>query len=295
MKACTKCNTQQELSEFSKQSKAPDGLAYWCKRCYSEQKINLYNANIDQSRENTNNRRKERTTWFRQLKLNNPCKDCGIIYSSYCMDYDHLSDKIKSVTRMVLDNTPKHKILEEIKKCELVCVLCHNTRTKNRLDEKYKEKKYSKGALRNIEIINTAKNKPCMYCSILYEPHNMQLDHIDHETKYKDVCDLKNFKEETLRVEISKCQVVCALCHRIKSIIEKDDDLVKNKISNRVIDPPKEKYINFDLKEKECMRCTKILKFDCFQAHKKTRDGLNSWCKECFNIYRKENRRKKKM
>lgn len=36
MKKCTKCNRLLGLSQFSKQSKAKDGHAYWCKRCSRE-------------------------------------------------------------------------------------------------------------------------------------------------------------------------------------------------------------------------------------------------------------------
>lgn len=32
-KKCSKCGKWKSLSEFCKQAKAPDGLAYWCKQC----------------------------------------------------------------------------------------------------------------------------------------------------------------------------------------------------------------------------------------------------------------------
>ncbi len=36
MKQCTKCKKWKEESEFHKDCKSKDGLAYWCKKCYRE-------------------------------------------------------------------------------------------------------------------------------------------------------------------------------------------------------------------------------------------------------------------
>lgn len=34
-KICTKCSKEQDLSSFAKSSKHPDGLTYWCRKCFS--------------------------------------------------------------------------------------------------------------------------------------------------------------------------------------------------------------------------------------------------------------------
>jgi hypothetical protein len=135
------------------------------------------------------------------------------------MDFDHVRGrKIKAVSRMVLDNAPEQRILAEIEKCDLVCVLCHNRRTQRRLDEKSPIKKYDKCSQRNIEIINRAKSQPCSICGETYESFNMHLDHVGQRTKY--ICQMKKYRVETLLAELKKCQVLCALCHRKKSISE---------------------------------------------------------------------------
>lgn len=56
--------------------------------------------------------------WLQSLK-EKPCKDCNKTYEPHCMDFDHVGDKISNVSRMVLNNTSKEKILEEIEKCDL--------------------------------------------------------------------------------------------------------------------------------------------------------------------------------
>ena len=49
-----------------------------------------------------------------------PCKDCGIKYPSYVMDFDHLSGKIKlgNLASMTTRNLSMLKIKIEAKKCD---------------------------------------------------------------------------------------------------------------------------------------------------------------------------------
>lgn len=68
--------------------------------------------------------------WFDNLK-NKPCTDCHTIFPACCMDWDHLHNKTALVGRLLVSYN-KNRILEEIKKCELVCANCHRIRTQNR-------------------------------------------------------------------------------------------------------------------------------------------------------------------
>lgn len=58
--------------------------------------------------------------------------DCKRSFPPECMDFDHLKDKIAAISRMIADFYSKESILEEIKKCELICACCHRIRTKKR-------------------------------------------------------------------------------------------------------------------------------------------------------------------
>lgn len=59
-----------------------------------------------------------------------PCMDCGVRYPPYVMDFDHRNptEKYKAVSRLINDGNA-NRILEEIKKCDLVCSNCHRERT----------------------------------------------------------------------------------------------------------------------------------------------------------------------
>ena len=208
------------------------------------------------------------------------------------MDYDHdpsKGKKIKSISRMVLDNTSKKDILEEIKKCQLVCLLCHNKRTAQRLYAlKGNNRKYKNHHIRNIDIINNFKKRPCAHCGCQYELYNMQFDHINPANKLFNISQLKSRKLNILLAELDKCQVLCALCHRRKSIIEQQNKLYlvpRDKTLKRSL------FVDLDNHLKECGICHIIKSVDLFRINKRTVSGLDTYCKECFNKYRKEKRK----
>jgi hypothetical protein len=289
---CTKCGLTKDVIYFSTKENGPRGFDYWCKECRKSYLSQYRDDNAEKTKEYDRKRIAERIQWLQELKSDTPCMDCGQIYEPYCMDYDHVpgrGQKIKSVTRMVLDNTPKDKILEEIKKCDLVCLLCHNKRTFDRFNETLgTTRKYKPHQLRNINMINTFKTQPCAMCGKQYESYNMQIDHIDPTTKLYDVCNLKNFKVSTLLAELAKCQVLCALCHRKKSITEQKED----KYSEPRDKPPKRVELFYDpiTNTKECGLCHQIKNAEQFRKRKDTTSGLDTYCKECFNKYRRERR-----
>lgn len=67
--------------------------------------------------------------YIRRIK-DRPCMDCGVKYPFYVMDLDHREDKkfnFNSIHRQ-----GRLKVIEEIKKCDVVCANCHRIRTYNR-------------------------------------------------------------------------------------------------------------------------------------------------------------------
>jgi len=60
-----------------------------------------------------------------------PCKDCGIRYPPYVMDFDHVRGK-KFKTLGHLKGSVA-VLLREIAKCEVVCSNCHRIRTWERV------------------------------------------------------------------------------------------------------------------------------------------------------------------
>jgi hypothetical protein len=68
-----------------------------------------------------------------ELKSGLPCTDCGEIFPIYVMHWDHLPEfeKVSEVSAMVAGRS-REAVLDELKKCELVCANCHVLRTISR-------------------------------------------------------------------------------------------------------------------------------------------------------------------
>ena len=72
-----------------------------------------------------------------ELKKGKSCVDCKVPYPPYVMDFDHLDESTKDIEVSQIPQyygyeKGKEKILEEVKKCDLVCANCHRQRTQDR-------------------------------------------------------------------------------------------------------------------------------------------------------------------
>lgn len=93
-----------------------------------------YRNNKDYYLQKNRRRRLELQDFLRDLKSSTPCVDCQKIYPYYVMDFDHLRDKAKVVSRIVRSGSMT-LLMAEIAKCELVCANCHRLRTFSRIPE----------------------------------------------------------------------------------------------------------------------------------------------------------------
>lgn len=59
-----------------------------------------------------------------------PCMDCGIQFHPVAMDFDHREGKTLKLSQAPYLSW--EKVLEEIKKCDIVCSNCHRLRTLHR-------------------------------------------------------------------------------------------------------------------------------------------------------------------
>lgn len=148
-KICTRCKCSKSITEFSINRSARDGRYIWCKDCkYMHNQKTKEQRNSKQKEWNEYNktraelkrleRREKRLEVIWNLK-SAPCTDCGGNFHPYCMDFDHRDQSIKYKDISQINRIDE--ILEEVKKCDLVCANCHRIRTFNRFDSKYQERK----------------------------------------------------------------------------------------------------------------------------------------------------------
>jgi hypothetical protein len=65
------------------------------------------------------------------------------------------------------------------------------------------------------ELVSELKNVPCADCKGRFPTVAMDFDHL--RDKEYDVAKMKRHSFEKLLIEISKCEVVCSNCHRIRT------------------------------------------------------------------------------
>ena len=58
----------------------------------------------------------------------NKCADCGKTFPICCYDFHHVGPKEREVGRMVHADMKLDLILEEARKCVLLCACCHRIR-----------------------------------------------------------------------------------------------------------------------------------------------------------------------
>jgi hypothetical protein len=76
--------------------------------------------------------------------------------------------------------------------------------------------KRRRGYEKRRTLILELKNKPCMDCGIQYLPCAMDFDHVRGQ-KLFGIAHAYNTTIEALLFESSKCDVVCANCHRVRT------------------------------------------------------------------------------
>jgi hydroxymethylglutaryl-CoA reductase len=141
---CQQCGCDQGLClEFHHEDEKFMGIANMVNQAYSENKIleeiskcTILCANCHRKhhsrdvRINGNSavakKRLETKEWFIEIKKLSRCVKCGE-NDPACLDFHHLNsnEKIADISYMIAYNYGKNRILEEMKKCEVMCANCH--------------------------------------------------------------------------------------------------------------------------------------------------------------------------
>jgi hypothetical protein len=72
--------------------------------------------------------------------------------------------------------------------------------------------------IKRKKFLDEQKSKPCLDCKIQYPPYVMDFDHRNPAEKEFEISSARySISEVRLLIEISKCDLVCANCHRIRT------------------------------------------------------------------------------
>lgn len=110
-KICTKCGRELPIEEFNWRNKEKGTRRSECKYCHSNFMNNLY---------------MDKKQIISDIKQNLKCEKCGES-KPYCLDFHHTDPKKKegTIAKMISNNYRLNKILDEIKKCRVLCANCH--------------------------------------------------------------------------------------------------------------------------------------------------------------------------
>ena len=133
MKKCIKCKTNKLETDFPITSRKGSRKNI-CKICFNLYRRNLYRDNPQYKKTYKKYRikhgnitaKKNRQEILKYFKTH-PCKDCGEV-NPIVLEFDHIKSKSFGISSKV-KNYPWHKILPEIKKCEVRCSNCHAIKT----------------------------------------------------------------------------------------------------------------------------------------------------------------------
>ncbi len=162
------------------------------------------------------------------------------------MDFDHVrGQKSFGLSKAYRIATP-NRTLEEIQKCDLVCANCHRRRTQKRMPVREKE-----GNLAKItKFVQAQKdNRPCSDCGVIYEYFIMDFDHREIKSINLSLAARKHWGERRVQQEIDRCDLVCANCHRIRTLNRPEkSQFVPTERTNRK---------RSDLPDLRCSKCDK--------------------------------------
>lgn len=70
-----------------------------------------------------------------------------------------------------------------------------------------------------LQVIAPLKAAPCVDCGFTFPSYCMDFDHLDGARKVLDISNMVRlgYSMEKIMVELRKCEVVCANCHRVRT------------------------------------------------------------------------------
>ena len=152
MRKCSRCREELPETEFHRKGTGKFDSA--CRKCRKVQDRERYDARLSpESKKAIQEKRRFRllpeeeklarkrllakAVWRRKkdwvvATKKKPCADCGGVFHTDAMEYDHRPGESKSFYLGGCGCMSKERILRELEKCDLICANCHRVRTARR-------------------------------------------------------------------------------------------------------------------------------------------------------------------
>ena len=219
---CKRCERTLPLEAFNRYK---DGHQWWCRECFKQYFRDRGKVHIDQVNKSREARRERAHEHVLRALVECACADCGET-DPRVLEFDHIGAKTAEVSVLVARCLSPDVISAEIAKCEVVCCNCHRARTYLRrgTDRTVQSAQRIKDwrIRRNLEWLYTVlSNAACVDCGISGSLY-LEFDHIGLKRKNVMTMAWEGYGQDTIQIEMNKCEIRCANCHRRKTSAERN-------------------------------------------------------------------------
>lgn len=214
MRNCNVCKELKPLTTqyFHRNRCQRDGFRLECKDCAKTidrlANAKYYIQNSEKKKEKVKQRRTEIIKFIEIWKKDKVCCRCN--ESDHRTFEFHRRDPFKkdlSIGKVAKHGWSIKRVIEEIEKCELLCANCHRI-----VDNVYNTKSRQTRHQSATEYILKYKSEHPCKCG-MNDIRTLEFHHRDPTTKLFNIGDIR-FSLKTVILEIQKCDITCANCHR---------------------------------------------------------------------------------
>lgn len=195
-----------------------------------------YARHRDEEIKRVRTRQRATVVFLRELRAR-PCQDCGQAFAPHQMDFDHREPAHKSfrVTGGAASLATVSTSRAEVAKCDIVCANCHRIRTA-RVNRARSVAQGHQGVSAGLDrkravwraqarLLDELRDVPCADCGGRFPSCAMDFDHRVDTIKAFTVTRMVG-RSGTPRIlaEIAKCDIVCANCHRVRTLVRRDGE-----------------------------------------------------------------------
>lgn len=236
LKSCNNCKRQQPKTQFihSRTHKQ-------CKICANCRMVDK------KCRSNPTSKRYILSQHYQKLKNSlPPCKICSDNENLH-KEFNHIDPLGEKDINMKKENIVARcnsiELMDkEASKCECLCRKCHNKITQLQINSKKKNNKTTSRVQKLKRLVDDIKRQigKCQAdCNDIFDPEIpsfYEFDHINRQDKVDNIsCMVRgNLPIETIKEEISKCQLLCGYCH-LKKTMEEHRINYYNNVTSRII------------------------------------------------------------
>jgi hypothetical protein len=201
MKTCPSCGVEKDASEFGKNKRRKDGLAFYCRDCSRRTAREFARTPAQQKKRRA--------------------------YAEANKEYFASLAKDRWRTKRDAYEPARQKWAED---------------NRDKMLTYYADK----GAAHRAFVDEIKHGKPCLDCHRIFAPYVMEFDHVRGKKRHS-IGKMANHSRERVLEEIAKCELVCCVCHRIRSHARRAQPQTPKLIAFR-------DWLN-GIKDKPCLDC----------------------------------------